>query len=239
MDSPNSSTRRKREILEQALRVFAERGYAQTTMEDVRQASGASIGSLYHHFGGKEALAGALYVEGLRDYHESLQRSASRHRSAESLVKGIVRHYLAWVVSNPGWARWLLEMRRAEAVRPVEEEIRSVSASAARRLGAVLAPFVERGEIEDLPFEVTAAILVGPAQTLAAHAMLRGRPEELRRHAPALAEVAWRAIRGSDADQEEERCKPPTTRRGSVRSKPTRASSSRSSGRARRARSSG
>lgn len=231
-------TGRKREILDRALHVFAERGYAQTTMEDVRRASGASIGSLYHHFGGKEALAGALYVEGLRDYHESLLRRVSRVRSAESLVKGVVRHYLEWVASQPEWARWLLEMRRAEAVRAVEDEIRAVTGESARRLGKVLAPFVARGEIEDHPWEVTAAILVGPAQTLAAHAMLRGRPDTLRRHAAVLSEAAWRAIR-TRHPEEEERCRPPTTRPGSDPSKRTRASSSRSSGRARRVRSSG
>jgi AcrR family transcriptional regulator len=229
---------RRREILEQALHVFAGRGYAQTTIEDVRRASGASIGSLYHHFGSKEALAGALYVEGLRDYHASLLRRVSRARSAEALVKGVVRHYLDWVEANPAWARWLLEMRRAEAVRSVEDEIRALTGESARRLGAVLAPFIARGEIRPLPWDVLAALLVGPAQTLAAHAMLRGGPDGVRGHAAVLADAAWRAVRTPNPE-EDVRCRPPTTPRGSVRSKPTRASSSRSSGRAKRVRSSG
>jgi AcrR family transcriptional regulator len=33
----------------------------------VRELSGASTGSIYHHFGDKEGLAAALYIEAMRD----------------------------------------------------------------------------------------------------------------------------------------------------------------------------
>jgi AcrR family transcriptional regulator len=44
---------RKQEILDAALRGFAEKGLAGTTVEEVRRRSGASVGSIYHHFGDK------------------------------------------------------------------------------------------------------------------------------------------------------------------------------------------
>lgn len=52
--SPASRTR----ILDAALRLFAERGYAETSVADVQAASGLSAGSgaLYKHFRSKEAL---------------------------------------------------------------------------------------------------------------------------------------------------------------------------------------
>ena len=46
-----------------ALELFVTKGFLATTMDDVRRRSGASIGSIYHHFGSKEDLAAALYVE--------------------------------------------------------------------------------------------------------------------------------------------------------------------------------
>ena len=39
---------------------------ATTIFEDVRMRSGASVGSIYHHFGSKEGIAGALYLAGMR-----------------------------------------------------------------------------------------------------------------------------------------------------------------------------
>jgi AcrR family transcriptional regulator len=57
---------RQEAILSAALECFTSRGFAATTVEEIRRRSGASIGSIYHHFGGKEGLAAELCVEGLR-----------------------------------------------------------------------------------------------------------------------------------------------------------------------------
>ena len=61
---------RRQAILDAALQAFTESGTTAATVDDVRRLSGASVGSIYHHFGDKEGLAAALYVEGLRSYQE-------------------------------------------------------------------------------------------------------------------------------------------------------------------------
>ena len=71
---------RRQVILDAALEAFAERGTAAATVDDVRRRSGASVGSIYHHFGDKEGLAAALYVEGLRSYQEGLPGGAAPRR---------------------------------------------------------------------------------------------------------------------------------------------------------------
>lgn len=59
--------RRKRarpgEILEAALRVFADKGYAATRMEDIARASGVTKGTIYLYFANKEALFKNLIQE--------------------------------------------------------------------------------------------------------------------------------------------------------------------------------
>ncbi len=44
---------RRRSILEAALDCFLEKGYIATTINDIREASGATTGSIYHFFDGK------------------------------------------------------------------------------------------------------------------------------------------------------------------------------------------
>lgn len=44
----------KEKLLEQAVRLFAERGYAGVSLEDIAQAAGFTKGAVYSHFGSKE-----------------------------------------------------------------------------------------------------------------------------------------------------------------------------------------
>ena len=71
-----ASTRvRRRDILQAALELFVRSGVGATTVDDIRERSGASVGSLYHHFpGGKEAIAAALYLDTLADYQDGFLR---------------------------------------------------------------------------------------------------------------------------------------------------------------------
>ena len=59
--SPRPDTRYL--VLDSALTLFTERGYFSTSVHDIGRAAGVSIGSIYHHFGDKEGIAGALYAQ--------------------------------------------------------------------------------------------------------------------------------------------------------------------------------
>ena len=104
-----STEKRRRKILDAALHCFLERGFAAATAEEIRERSGASIGSIYHHFGGKEGLAGTLHVEGLRDYQAGFLRELQRHRDARSGVQAVVRYHLH--ASAAGAARGFVEAK--------------------------------------------------------------------------------------------------------------------------------
>ncbi len=47
-------------LLDEATRLFATRGYAGTSLEDVASASQVTRGAVYHHFAGKQALFEAV-----------------------------------------------------------------------------------------------------------------------------------------------------------------------------------
>ncbi len=50
-------------LLDEATALFAERGYAGTSLEDVAKASQVTRGAVYHHFSGKQALFEAVLDE--------------------------------------------------------------------------------------------------------------------------------------------------------------------------------
>ncbi|SNT58582.1 transcriptional regulator, TetR family [Actinomadura meyerae] len=80
--SPGGGTRRWRstetvrtEILDAARYVFAWRGFAEASISEVVERSGASVGSIYHHFGSKTDLFMALW-ERHRDEQVTIVRQA-------------------------------------------------------------------------------------------------------------------------------------------------------------------
>ena len=55
------------ELLDCAQRLFFERGYDNTTVNDILEAAGLSKGAFYHYFESKEALFSASFLETLKD----------------------------------------------------------------------------------------------------------------------------------------------------------------------------
>jgi AcrR family transcriptional regulator len=186
---------RKEAVLEAALACFEELGYDNTSIEDIRARSGASIGSIYHHFGRKEVIAAALYVDTLENYRAGLRAKVTEARSARSLVRGIVQYHLDWAVENPGRARYLVQMRKSESVQEIEATLRASTAAFLREMRTQLGRWVEREEVLDLPMPVFAAVVMGPAQELLRQWVQRPNETDLRGLRDLLADAAWRAVR--------------------------------------------
>jgi AcrR family transcriptional regulator len=188
-------TGRRREILQAALASFEELGYEASTIEDIRRRSRASIGSIYHHFGGKAGMASALYAEGLADYQAGLLARMRRSRSARALIKAVVRHHLDWAEVNPAWARYLMGMRRLEAVAAIEVRLREINRGFIREAVALIRPHMDEGETESVRLEILLALLFGPAQEFL-RLWFSGRTDlGLRQARELLAEAAWKSVR--------------------------------------------
>ena len=53
----------RRTLLDAARAVFIDQGFAKASVADIVERAGSSVGSLYHHFGGKTEIFLALYEE--------------------------------------------------------------------------------------------------------------------------------------------------------------------------------
>lgn len=188
-----STEKRRKEILDAALVCFRENGFGQTSMEQIRAKSGASVGSIYHHFHGKEELAQALYLEGLNDYQESLLVELARHRSAEAKVRAVVEHHLGWVSDHPDLTHYLLLMRQADFVS--QDAVRASRSGFFQRAFALFFPHMEAGEMRPMPIEIFGAVAIGPVQEYARHWLGRQDAVELKKARRLLADVAWTSLK--------------------------------------------
>ena len=114
---------RRQAILQAALQSFLSKGFTDTTMEDIRQISGASTGSIYHHFENKETIAIELYREGRQQLNAALFKSLSNTDPRQAL-KEIVYNYLDWFEQFPDLGLYVIQAANTEYLGRHVEELR-------------------------------------------------------------------------------------------------------------------
>jgi len=97
------AARNRQRVLEAAAALFAERGVAAVTMDDVVAAAGVGKGTLYRSFGDKSGLAAALLDERERQLQAGILRGPpplGPGAPAAGRLEAFVRAYLAYVAEN-------------------------------------------------------------------------------------------------------------------------------------------
>jgi AcrR family transcriptional regulator len=190
---------RRQSILDAALACVTDHGIDGCTVEMIRDRSGASIGSLYHHFASKEGLLAALYLAGIQNYADQAARALAQATSAEQLLKTVVQSYLRWVWANPDWARFLLHSRgRVEAGGELKEALRDANQRNWQDFAQRLADMPGPARLKQMPDECLRVILLGPSHELARR-WLAGRLEgSLAAYETYLCEAAWQSLKNLD-----------------------------------------
>jgi AcrR family transcriptional regulator len=139
-----SSSRRElviSEILEHATRLFAERGYDGTTLQDIADAIGITRPGLYHYISSKEQLLAAL----VRDVSENTVHivRAARLRTDLSSVEKLRAVVRALVLQRAGAPERFRVLDRTEAALP--EEVAAVHLQARREVLAEMRTIIEEG----------------------------------------------------------------------------------------------
>ena len=125
---------RKAQILDAALACFTDVGIEATTIDDIRRHAGCSTGSIYHHFGSKEGIASALYLDAAEQLNADLMRKLTRCRTAEQAVKTVVTQYSDWVTRHRDLAGFLLNSREVAMTTDARSTLRAnVACHTARR----------------------------------------------------------------------------------------------------------
>src|SRR5215472_3708936 len=74
----------QRALLDAAREVFTSRGFSDASIADVVEQAGSSVGSLYHHFGGKSELFLALWQE-----HQLAHEQAASSAITQARTTGV------------------------------------------------------------------------------------------------------------------------------------------------------
>jgi AcrR family transcriptional regulator len=93
-------------LLEAARDVFSEVGYTEANVADVVARAGSSVGSMYHHFGGKADLYLALY-----DEHQSRQEARADAAVRQARASGEQDALVLFIAGSRAFLRGCWEER--------------------------------------------------------------------------------------------------------------------------------
>jgi AcrR family transcriptional regulator len=192
------SEKRQEKIIRAAQACFAEFGFANTTMEDIRLRSGASNGSIYHHFSSKEGLAAAIYVEIMTDYQRRILAALEDNPNAREGIQAVVTSHLDWVNENPEQAKYLMEMRHADFMAAAEDAIAEANQNFAMGFVKWIKPNLKNGSIRRVDPIMFISLVLGPCQEYVRNWLGGDAVTDMAGAKRELARAAWLVLHGEE-----------------------------------------
>ncbi|MBZ5705331.1 MAG: TetR/AcrR family transcriptional regulator [Acidobacteriia bacterium] len=188
-----SETRQR--IFRAAMRLFAERGFFNTTVEDITDAADVGKGTFFNYFPSKEHVLGVLHEVQLSKVEEA--RSAAQ--AGKLPIHDLLRQFMRRIAEEPGRSQLLARGLLATlfSSEPVRIMLLETMTRGRRILGDVLKLGQERGEIRrDLRPEEMARVfqqsVLGTVLLWSLHP-----PASLNKRLDATFEIFWAGIRAS------------------------------------------
>ena len=144
-------------ILKAGRRLFGDRGFAATTIDDIAEAAQVAKGAVYHHFATKEAVFAAVFDVVSRDLVAEIDRAVRTEKDVLAAIVAGTQHYFAACAKGPtgqiilrdgpavlGWERW-----------------REIDAHFGGKFPRALTAAMDAGLIARQPIEPLARLLLG------------------------------------------------------------------------------
>ena len=180
---------RKDQILEVALRVFAERGFHETSMNDVAEAAGITKPVVYQHFASKRALFLAIIDDVGQQMIAGVTSASSSQGDGRTKTELGVIAFFQWVATYNDSFRFLFDSgvrNDPEFAAAIQNVLDSMAEEIAPLISNTIAP--ER-------LDLFAHGVVGTCEAVARHLIVNRTsfdPQEVGRM---VAELVWGGLR--------------------------------------------
>jgi AcrR family transcriptional regulator len=185
------AARRRRQLLDVALTIFAERGYHDASMNDIALAAGVTKPVLYQHFASKRGLFSELLHDVGRDLQDRITKAIAAATGPREMVELGFAAYFTYVDQHRDAFRLFYGGSMAR-----DEEFAEVVNETENAIAGLVADLIEIDGLAAGQRRVLGHGIVGMIEGASIHWLRSGREADPATLAQRLAELAWRGLRG-------------------------------------------
>lgn len=182
---------RRRQLLEVATRVFAERGYHETSMNDIAEAAGVTKPVLYQHFDSKRLLYRDLLNEIGRRLQDEIGKSVAAATGPRDQIERGFATYFSFVARN-GDAFQLLFNSGTQA----DPDFWAIAQETEIAIADAVADLIRISGITPERRRLLAHGVVGLAESTCRHWQATSPDDDPVVLARQVSELAWAGLRG-------------------------------------------
>ena len=185
------AARRRRQLLEVALRVFAERGYHDASMNDIAVAAGVTKPVLYQHFTSKRELFTELLADVGRDLQDTITKAVASADGPRQMVELGFAGYFDYVSRHRDAFKLFYGGSLAR-----DSEFAELVSQVERTIAGLVAGLIEIEGLSPGQRQVLGHGIVGMIEGASIHWLNSNSDADPTTLAQQLADLAWRGLRG-------------------------------------------
>lgn len=138
---------RKETIIDAAWELFYEKGYKNTTVNEIIERSGTSKGGFYYYFKAKDDLLNSLYAVFDREYEKFYNRMDKSQNSLLQLQQ--INQYVSYFIEANVMPELLAELYISQLTKKTQENFLSPNRYYIKLLSKIISEGQDKGEIRD------------------------------------------------------------------------------------------
>jgi TetR/AcrR family fatty acid metabolism transcriptional regulator len=180
---------RRRAILQAAIEVFAQQGFAAARTRDIAARAGIAEGTIYLYFESKDELLLTAFRETVDEFSRSVLSLLDDPRPFAQRLTRFIESQFVRIEEDPSLATVLLFESR-QSPRFYEGSVREVLRSYASAVEQLLRSGIDRGELRaDLDVHLARRMLIGSLEEVELNWLLGDRSRPLLPLAPRVAAI--------------------------------------------------
>lgn len=187
---------RSAEILHAARRIFAEKGFSATTVDDIAEGANVAKGTVYLYFKSKRDIYFAALKQGIEAVNAETQERLNESPAIEDKLRAFIRTRVKYFEENADFFKIYHSEFSNILIHPahLDEEFRNLYLQQAKVLEGILRAAAKQGRIRNVPVKRLTLMIYDMTRALIVQRLLGGTKTGTDDDVEFLFDLMWKGM---------------------------------------------